>query len=148
MENIQAQTPTSAFRRSGITYDELRLWNLDTHKRARKNESIDTTKNASPHHTNEKMIQKIAKQKDETKENNNTKDLSSTEDENEDGQSSNTHTTIRTATSPSKAIPMMKLTQLRLRKKNGLNTQKEAQTKPLIRWRRRRFDVGSKLIKE
>ena len=34
---------------------------------------------------------KIAKQKDETKESDDTKDLCSTEDENEDGQSSNTH---------------------------------------------------------
>ena len=32
------------------------------------------------------------------------------------------HTTIRTATPPSKAKPMMKLTQLRLKKKTGLKT--------------------------
>ena len=38
-----------------------------------------------------RRYKKIEKRKDETKENDDTIDLSSTEDENEDGQSSNTH---------------------------------------------------------
>ena len=38
-----------------------------------------------------RRFKKIANQKDETKENDDTKDLSSIEDENEDGQISNTH---------------------------------------------------------
>ena len=58
IEKLHAQTSTSAFRRCGNPDDELRLWNLDTHKRARKNDSIDATQSASTHHTNEKEIQK------------------------------------------------------------------------------------------
>ena len=58
IEKLHAQTSTSAFRRCGNPDDELRLWNLDTHKRTRKNDSIDATQSASTHHTNEKEIQK------------------------------------------------------------------------------------------
>ena len=50
----------------GITHDELRLKNLDTHKRTRKNDSIDARQNASPRHTNAKKIQKDREKKDET----------------------------------------------------------------------------------
>ena len=46
-----------------------------------------------PHHTNEKKIRKDCegKQKDEIKENDDTQELSSIDDENGDGQSSDTH---------------------------------------------------------
>ena len=57
-------------------------WTL-TKEHERKKQSTQR-KNASTHHTNEKEIQKIGKQKDET-------DLGCTEDENGDGQSPNTH---------------------------------------------------------
>ena len=69
----------------------LRVGNMDIHQRARKNETIDATQNAPTHHTNEKKIQKIVKQKVKTNEEKDTNDLSSTGDESEDGQSSNTH---------------------------------------------------------
>ena len=48
-------------------------------------------KNAPTHHTNEKKIQKIVKQKDKTNEEKDTNDMSSNGDESEDGQRSNTH---------------------------------------------------------
>ena len=91
IENLHAWTSTSAFRRSGITDDELRLWNLDTHRRAWKNDSIDATQNVRLIVQTKRTYKKIGKRKDETNENDDTEDLGSTEDENEDGQSSNTH---------------------------------------------------------
>ena len=63
IEKLYAQTSTPAIRRSGIADDELRIWNMDTYKRARKNDSIDATQYASTHHTNEKEIQKDRKTK-------------------------------------------------------------------------------------
>ena len=36
----------------------LRIWNMGTHQRARKNDTIDATQNAPSHHTNEKKKQK------------------------------------------------------------------------------------------
>ena len=63
IENLHAQTSISTFRRSGIPDDELRLWNLDTPKRARTNDSIDATEHASTHHTNGKGIQKYQETK-------------------------------------------------------------------------------------
>ena len=58
IEKLPAQTSTPAVRRNGNPDDELRIRNMDTHRRARKNDSIDATENASTHHTNEKKIQK------------------------------------------------------------------------------------------
>ena len=55
-----------------------------------------------------------------------------------------THTTIKTVTSPSKTTPMTKWTQQSSKKKTGLITLQEAPKKPLIRWMIRRFDVGSR----
>ena len=68
-----------------------------------------------------RRYKKIGKRKDETNENNNTEDLDSTEDENEDGRSSNT-CNDHDSTSLSRTILTMRLTQQRLNKKNGLNT--------------------------
>ena len=53
-----AQTSTPAFRRNDNSDDMLRIGNMDTHQRARKNDTIDATQNAPTHHTNEKKIQK------------------------------------------------------------------------------------------
>ena len=92
----------------------------------------------------ERRYKKIEKRKDKTNENDDTEDLGSTEDENEDGQSSNTCYDQDL----SGTILTRRLTQQRLKKKNGLSTQKEPQTKPSKRWRMRRFDVGSRLTKE
>ena len=62
-EKLPAQSSTPAIRRSGNPDDVLRFRNMDTHKRARKNDSIDATQNAPTHHTNEKEIQKDRKTK-------------------------------------------------------------------------------------
>ena len=59
---------------------------MDTHRRARKNDTIDATQSAPTHHN-----KKIVKRKDNTNEEKDTNDMSSTGDESEDGQSSNTH---------------------------------------------------------
>ena len=40
------KTSTSAFRRSGNPDDELRIRNMDTHTRARENDSVEATQNA------------------------------------------------------------------------------------------------------
>ena len=78
-------------RHSGIPNDVLRFRNMDTHKRARKNDSIDATQNAPTHHTNEKKMQTDRETKYETNDEKDTNDLGSTGDESEDGQSSITH---------------------------------------------------------
>ena len=83
MEKLFAQTSTPAVR--------LRIGNIDTHKGARENDTVDATQNAPTHHANEKKIQKDRETKDKTNEEKYTKDLSSIGDESEDGQSSNTH---------------------------------------------------------
>ena len=69
----------------------LRIRNINTHKRARKNDTVDATQNAPTHHTNEKKIQKDRETKRQDQRRKNTNDMSSTGDESEDGQSSNTH---------------------------------------------------------
>ena len=81
------------------------------HKRARKNDSIDATQNALTHHTNEKKIQKDRETKRRDQRRKNTNDLGSTGDESEDGQSSISLTTTRTATYHLRTIPTRKLTQ-------------------------------------
>ena len=70
----------------------LRVWNMGTHHRARKNDTIGATQNAPSHHTNQKKIQKkawntkvkISKELDNI-------DSSCTDDESEDGKSSVSH---------------------------------------------------------
>ena len=64
---------------------------METHKRARNNDSIAGTQNAPTHHTNEKKIQKDRETKRRGQRRKNTNDLCSTGDESEDGQSSITH---------------------------------------------------------
>ena len=61
LEIISLSASTSLIRHSGPPKDELRLRNMDPHKRARKNDPIDAAQNASLHHTNEKKIQKRLK---------------------------------------------------------------------------------------
>ena len=77
IEKQPAQTSIPAIRRNDNSDDMLRIKNMDTHQRARKNDTIDATQNAPTHHTNEKKIQEDR----ETK----------IQDESEDGQSSNSH---------------------------------------------------------
>ena len=45
--------------------DELRIRNMDTPKRTRKNDSVDAGQNAPPHHTNKKKIQKRRQKNEE-----------------------------------------------------------------------------------
>ena len=101
---ILASSATASLIRHGDhPNDELRIRNMDTLKRTRKNDSIDAAQNAPPHHTNKKKIQEedsekmkrkwkrelgsTEKEKDgeERKENH-----GSSEDETADGNSSNT----------------------------------------------------------
>ena len=58
IKKIHAQTSFSPFRRHGLSDSLLRIWNMDTKQRTRKNDSIDTTQDAAPHHSDEKKIQK------------------------------------------------------------------------------------------
>ena len=58
IEEIHAQTPPSSLRRHGLSDSLLRCWNMVTEPRTRKNDSIDATQDATPHHSDEKKIQK------------------------------------------------------------------------------------------
>ena len=91
IKKLHDQTSTQAIRRSDNSDYMLRIGKMDTHQRARKNDTVDATQNAPTHHANEKKIEKNVKHKDKTNEEKDTDDLSSTGDESEDGQSSNTH---------------------------------------------------------
>ena len=57
-KNYDAQTSSPSVRRSNNSDDMLRIWNMGTHQRARKNDTIDATQNAPTHYTNVKKIQK------------------------------------------------------------------------------------------
>ena len=90
IEEIHAQTPPSTLRRHGFSDSLLRSRNMDTEPRARKNDSIDATQDATTHHSDEKKIQKKEKQVIEHKveEGNDDKtENRSTDDESGDGQS-------------------------------------------------------------
>ena len=58
VEEILAQTPPASLRRHGLSDSLLRIWNMVTEPRTRKNDSIDATQDATPHHSDEKKIQK------------------------------------------------------------------------------------------
>ena len=77
-------------RRHSLSDSFLRSRNMDTEPRTRKNDSIDATQHATPHHPDEKEIQKIEKQviehKDEEGIDNKTENCS-TDDESGGGQS-------------------------------------------------------------
>ena len=83
-KQLLAQTPSPTVRRSNNSDDMLRIGNMGTHQRTRKNDTIDATQNAPSHHTN---IQKIAKHKVKTSEDINDIDSSCIGDESEDGKS-------------------------------------------------------------
>ena len=63
IEEIHAQTPPASLRRHGLSDSLLRIWNMVTEPRSRKNDSIDATQDATPHHSDEKKIQKKLKSK-------------------------------------------------------------------------------------
>ena len=58
IEEIHAQTPPSTLRRHGLSDSLLRSRYMDTEPRTRKNDPIDATQDATPHHSDEKKIQK------------------------------------------------------------------------------------------
>ena len=58
IKEIHAQTPSSTLRRHSLSDSLLRSRNMDTEPRTRKNDSIDATQDATPHHPDEKKIQK------------------------------------------------------------------------------------------
>ena len=53
---LTTQTPLT--KHGDLADAELRLWNLDTVKRTRKNDTINSTQNASLHRPNKEKIQK------------------------------------------------------------------------------------------
>ena len=63
IEEIHAQTPPASIRRHGLPDSLLRIWNMVSESRTRKNDSIDSTQDAAPHHSDEKKIQKIERKK-------------------------------------------------------------------------------------
>ena len=58
IEEIHAQTPPASLRRHGLSDSLLRIWNMVTEPRTRKNDSIGATQDATPHQSDEKKIQK------------------------------------------------------------------------------------------
>ena len=57
-KKLHAQTSFAPFRCHSFSDSLLRSWNMDTKQRTRKNDSIDATQDATPHHSDEKKIQK------------------------------------------------------------------------------------------
>ena len=91
-KKLLAQTPSPTVRRSDNSDDMSRIWNMGSHKRARKNDTIDATQNVPTHHTNKKKIQKKnVKHKVKTSEEFDNVGSSCTDDESGDGQSSVSH---------------------------------------------------------
>ena len=84
-------------------------------------------------------------EKDETNENDDTEDSGSTEDEYGDVQGSNTHNEQDSYISFENDTDD-EIDTTAIEAEEWLeNLEKEAQTKPLKRWRMRSFDVGSRL---
>ena len=63
VEKLPAQTSTPAIRRSDNSDDMLCIRNMDPHKRARKNDTIDATQNAPTIKRTKRRYKKIVKQK-------------------------------------------------------------------------------------
>ena len=58
IKEIHAQTPSPTLRRHSLSDSLLRSRYMDTEPRTRKNDPIDATQDATPHHPDEKKIQK------------------------------------------------------------------------------------------
>ena len=91
IEKLHAQTSSPAVRRSDISGDMVRIRNMGTHQKTRKNDTIDKTNNAPTHHTNILKMQKDRETKGKTVEDKDTNDSRCTGGESEDGQSSIFH---------------------------------------------------------
>ena len=101
---------------------------MDTEQRTRKNDSIDATQDATTHHPDEKKIQKIEKQDIEPKEEKGIVDMTencSTDDESGDGQSTKSKDDVDSEVTLMKTL-IRKWIQLRLKKRIGSNTEREA----------------------
>ena len=58
IKEIHAQTPSPTLRRHSLSDSLLRSRYMDTEPRTRKNDPIDATQDATPHHPDDKKIQK------------------------------------------------------------------------------------------
>ena len=58
IKNLLAQTSSTAFRRHSFSDYLLHSGNMGSEQRTRKNDSIDTTQDATTHYPDEKEIQK------------------------------------------------------------------------------------------
>ena len=94
-----------------------------------------------------RRYKKIVKQKIEIKENDDTQDLSSTEDENGDGQSSDTHDDQDSNISFEKDTDD-EIHTTEIEEENWIAYKKEAPKKSLIRWMTPSFDAGARHTKE
>ena len=136
----------SLIRHGDHPNDEPRIRNKNTLERTPENGTIDSAQHAPPHRTNKTKIQKEdteneekveegvwkpEKEKDEEEEKEN---HGNSEDETADGNSSNTDCDQDSDISSWK-IQMKKLTQLTLKKKNGLTTWREAEMKSWNGWK-------------
>ena len=124
IEKLPAQTSSPAVRRSGNPDDMLRIRNMDTDKRARKNDSIDATQKCSDLSYKRKENTKrscIEKTRISKKEAMTTWAVRVTKVKMDKAL---LLTTTRTATYHLQMVLKKKLTQQRLKKKTGLNTKK------------------------
>ena len=90
IKEIHAQTPSPTLRRHSLSDSLLRSRYMDTEPRTRKNDPIDATQDAAPHHSgrkgNTKRLKNITEHKDEEGIADKTENCS-TADESGDGQS-------------------------------------------------------------
>ena len=88
-QELTSSSPT--VRRSNNTDDMLRIWNMGTHQRARKSDTIGATQNARLIIQTKRRYKKIVKHKVKANEDLNNIDSSCTDDESEDGKSHVSH---------------------------------------------------------
>ena len=131
---VLSTTQTPLVQRGDHVDAELRFWHLDTIKGTRKNDTIDSTQNASPHRPNKEKIQTENSAQQERRRRRRQK-CKTTEAQTKKLQRVAVQTQIatKTATFSSRKTPMKRLTQAKWKKKIGLNTWKEAQ---LQQWKR------------
>ena len=136
-KKLLGSTQSPTVRRSDNSDDMLRIWNMGTHKRARKNVTIDATQ----------MLRHTIQTKRRYKRSGNTKQRPAknlttltravlmTRAETDKAQSL---TMTRTVTCHSRVTMTKRLTLLRSKKKIGLNTSIGAPLKLPKRWKTRR----------
>ena len=119
---------------------------MDTEQRTGKNDSIDATQDATTHHPDEKKIQKkIERQDIEPKEEKGIVDITencSTDDESDDGQSTKSKDDVDSEVTFDED-PDKEMDTMRLKKRIGSNTSKEALLTHWTRWNVQRFVAGT-----